>query len=83
MQSGRPVITTRLLGIPKEYDSYMYFFADDSEQGILDGIQRILSKDEAELAAFGQNARQYVNTYKNNTAVGQKIFTMMNTDPEE
>lgn len=83
MQSGRPVITTRLLGIPKEYDSYMYFFADDSEQGILDGIQRILSMDEAELAAFGQNARQYVNTYKNNTAVGQKIFTMMNTDPEE
>jgi glycosyltransferase involved in cell wall biosynthesis len=78
MQSGRPVITTRLLGIPEEYDGYMYFFEDDTKQKLAQGIRQVLSEDEARLSAFGSRARKYVNENKNSRVIAKKIFRLMN-----
>lgn len=78
MQSGRPVITTRLLGIPEEYDGYMYFFEDDTKQKLGQGIRQVLSEDEACLGAFGSRARKYVNENKNSRVIAKKIFRLMN-----
>ena len=78
MQSGRPVITTKLLGIPEEYEQKMYFFEDDTTEAIKQGIEKILELDEQVLKAFGEQARDYVNENKNNVEVGRKIFCLMN-----
>lgn len=78
MQSGRPVITTKLLGIPEEYREYMYFFDGDTVEDILRGVENTLALDEKELATFSKKAQAYVNENKNCMAIGTKLFTLMN-----
>lgn len=78
MQSGRPVITTKLLGIPKEYENYMYFFESDTTQQIKADIERVLSQNESDLICFAHAAREYVNENKNSLAAGKRIFSLMN-----
>ena len=80
MQSGRPVITTKLLGIPKEYENYMYFFESDTTQQIKADIERVLSQNESDLICFAHAAREYVNKNKNSVAAGKRIFSLMNAD---
>lgn len=80
MQSGRPVITTKLLGIPAEYEGKMFFFEDDSVEKIKEGIENILSMDETCLAEFGAAAKSYVNENKNERAAGKRIFALMNEE---
>ncbi len=76
MQSGRPVVTTKLLGIPADYSDKMFFFEEDSVEAIKQKIEEILSMDEAQLAAFGQTAADYVNKEKNNVATAQRIYNL-------
>lgn len=80
MQSGRPVITTKLLGIPGDYDDCMFFFEDDTKEGIRQGLERVLAMDEVELQAFGQHAQSYVNENKNNIIQGQSIRRLMDLE---
>ena len=78
MQSGRPVLTTKLLGIPKEYEDYMFFFEDDDKESIKSELQRVLSLEESYLANFGKQAQTYVNENKTNVVVAKKMFQMIN-----
>jgi glycosyltransferase involved in cell wall biosynthesis len=78
MQSGRPVITTKLLGIPEEYEGKMFFFENDTTDALKEGIRKVLAMEEAELAAFGKAAKQHVDENKNNVAVGRRLFNLMN-----
>ena len=80
MQSARPVLTTRLLGIPEEYNDYMYFFEDDTKEAIQRGLEKVLSLDEKELEKFACNARDFVNQNKNNGFIGRKIHDFMNME---
>ena len=80
MQSGRPVITTRLLGIPAEYQGRMYFFDGDSKEQLREKLEQILALPEAELCRFGKAARTYVNENKNQAAVGKRIFDLMDSE---
>ena len=79
MQSGRPVITTRLLGIPEDYEQRMYFFEGDTKEELKKGLERVLSIDEKELAAFGNDAKKYINDNKNNVARSRQMFEMLNS----
>ena len=80
MQSGRPVITTRLLGIPQEYDDKMFYFEDDTTSMIQAGLEKVLMMEESELAAFGEAAKHFVNENKNNKSVGKKIMELMQAE---
>lgn len=80
MQSGRPVITTRLLGIPEEYNDYMYYFENDSVEGLKRGLEKVLSLEESELKQFALRAKSYVNDNKNNITIGRRIHDFMNQE---
>lgn len=73
MQSGRPVLTTRLLGIPSEYDELMFYFDDDSIEALKSRIIEVLSMSEVELKTIAKKAQRHVNENKNNIVVGKKI----------
>lgn len=80
MQSGRPVITTRLLGIPAEYEGRMYFFEGDTKDQLREKLEQVLALPEEELSSFGKAAQTFVNENKNNAAVGKKIFDLMDSE---
>lgn len=73
MSSGTPVCTTRLRGIPGDYETHLYWFNDESIDGIANTLSSILDKDEDELKNFGQDAKQFVCKNKNKVVQGKKI----------
>lgn len=73
MMSGKPVLMYKLLGIPDEYDSYLYYVKDNLE----DALRAVLSLPEVELSAKGKAAKQFVTTEKNAVAQTRKILNML------
>ncbi|MGI6530173.1 MAG: glycosyltransferase [Clostridia bacterium] len=74
MASGTPLLTTKLPGMPKEYYDYVYFFEDESEDGMLKALQHILVKSAEQLHDFGQRAKQFVMNEKTNKRQAQKLM---------
>lgn len=77
MVSGTPLVTTKLPGMPKEYNCYVYLFEDETVDGYYKTLRNVLSKPESELAAFGERARKFVLTKKNNIAQTQRILKLL------
>lgn len=72
MQSGTPTLTTRLKGIPNEYDDFMLYFDDYSEYCILNRINEIYNMDRNYIANFGIRAKCFA-TSKNIKNQGDKM----------
>ena len=79
MASGTPLCTTRLPGMPLEYYPYVYFFDDESEDGMLATLQDILGKSEREYHEFGRKAKEFVMSEKTNLKQGKKLLDFINT----
>lgn len=77
MASGTPLLTTKLSGIPKDYGDYLYFFNDESVEGMAKKLNNILSKSDKELNEFGLRAREYVFNNKNNIIQTKKIINFL------
>ena len=77
MVSGTPLVTTKLPGMPKEYNCYVYLFEDETVDGYYKTLRNVLSKPESELAAFGERARKFVLSKKNNIAQTQRILKLL------
>lgn len=77
MLSGRPILTTRLPGIPSEYDGYCYFFPEDTVEGIAAGLVRISALSEQELSARGLKNQEFVLQNKSNVVQVRRILEMM------
>ena len=75
MMAARPVLMFRLPGVPKEYDPYLTYFS--SQSSMSDDMIRLCGKDEAELAAIGQQARQFVLEQKNCKVQAERILRCM------
>lgn len=78
MSSGTPVLTTRLKGIPEDYEPYLYWFDDESIEGMKDKISEVLSLDSNILDVFGEKAKRFVYDYKNNYIQGSRIVEFAN-----
>lgn len=65
LSSGTPVLTTRLKGIPSEYNDKFYFITDESVDGMRMAITTHINKDKRELVLFGENARKFALDNKN------------------
>lgn len=63
--SGTPVLCAKLPGFPDEYDDYLYYFDESSEDGLATALREVLDKSPAELDAFGKRAKAYVLAEKN------------------
>ena len=66
MVSGTPVLTAKLDGIPDEYNEFLYFFDSLSEDGLKVKLREILDKTLEELAEFGEKAKEFSLSSKNN-----------------
>ena len=74
MASGTPLLTTRLKGMPKEYDKYVYFIDDETEQGIYNRIEELKQIDVKKLQNKGKDAQKFVLNEKNNVVQARKIY---------
>ncbi len=75
MMAARPVLMFRLPGVPEEYDPYLNYFS--SQLSMPDDIIRLCAKKEAELAAIGRQARQFVLEQKNCKVQAERILRCM------
>jgi len=75
--SGRPLIAYKLPGIPDEYDKYIYYIDGNSPGDMAKVIDRVLSKNERELNAFGADARAFVLKNKNQMVQTKKILDLL------
>ena len=80
MVSGTPVLTTKLPGMPKEYEDYIYLIEDESIEGISKILKQILQKTNQELHQMGFNAKQFVLKEKNNILQAKRIINMINKE---
>ena len=60
LASGTPTIMCHLPAIPKEYDDYLFYFTDESAEGIKDKIVEVCSKSNDELMSFGEKAADFI-----------------------
>jgi glycosyltransferase involved in cell wall biosynthesis len=83
MASGRPVITTKLPGMPEEYKEYVYLIEDESISGIETVITEVMSKSPEKLTAFGERAKEFVLQNKNNHRQTAKIISLIDETRKE
>ena len=74
MVSGTPLLTTRLPGMPKEYDSHVFFFEDESVEGMSRTLREVLSKTPTELHQKGILAKEYIMKNKTEALQAKKIL---------
>ena len=74
MASGTPLLTTKLPGMPEEYDSYVYLIEDESAKGIAKTLQKVLALSRKERVLKGQRARDFVLTQKTNVIQSGRIM---------
>ena len=76
MVSGTPVLTTRLPGMPEEYEQYVYLIEDESVEGLEQALKTILAKPAEELHQKGMEAKEFVLQNKNNVVQARKVIEM-------
>lgn len=79
MQSGTPVLTTRLPGIPAEYYQHVFSIETETTEGIAEALRRTLSIPTAELREKGESAREFVVRDKSWQAQAQHIARFLHS----
>lgn len=77
MSTGTPLITTRLESIPQDHFPHLFFFDDDSVEGLYFGLNNVLKLDRHELHAFGIRAKDFVVNEKNNIVQAGKLIKIL------
>ena len=80
MASGTPVLTTKLLGMTKDYYEYVYCFKDETVEGMSETLKTILEKDDEQLLEKGKKAQHFVMMQKNNLIQARKILDLVNNN---
>lgn len=75
--SGTPVITTMLPCITQEYNPYVFWFDDDTVEGIATTLKRCAEMDGSELKEKGLKARHYIIEEKNNQKQIRKLIDII------
>jgi glycosyltransferase involved in cell wall biosynthesis len=77
MVSGTPVLTTKLPGMPREYDRYAYLFGDESVDGMAKTLNEVLGLSREELHSTGSRAKAFVLNNKSNTAQARCVLEFL------
>lgn len=77
MASGTPVLTTKLKGIPGEYNKYLFFFENESPQGFAEEIEKLLKCNHDYMNEFGEKAKHFAVKKKGYNVQGKKIAGFM------
>jgi glycosyltransferase involved in cell wall biosynthesis len=73
MASGRPVLTTRLPGIPCEYDPFLLWIDQETPEGLSALLQHLASEPKEELHELGRRGKDFVLSGKNFRQQGRRI----------
>ena len=73
MVSGTPVLSSRLPGIPGEYENYIFYFDDNTQESLAQKMREILDMSPEELESKGASARRFALEEKNNVVQSAKI----------
>lgn len=74
MASGTATLTTKLPGMPEEYNSHVYLFENESVEGMHITLKTLLAKSKEELYQFGQRSKEFVLEKKNNSSQTARII---------
>jgi glycosyltransferase involved in cell wall biosynthesis len=77
MVSGTPLLTTKLPGMPSEYNDYVYLIEDESVAGMHSILTNLLSKSDEELQQFGDRAQSFVLKNKSNEIQAKRIVNFL------
>lgn len=77
MVSGTPTLTTKLPGMPKEYNEFVYLIENETVEGLSQILRDVLSKPREELHKKGLKAKEFVLREKNNVIQAKKILGMI------
>lgn len=77
MASGTPTLMCRLDSIPKEYYEHLFFFEDESVEGMSKMIKHCLDKPIAELSEKGKKASLFIKESKSSEIQGQRVFKFL------
>ncbi len=77
MASGTPVLTTRLPGIPAEYEPYLYFFESETTEGFTNTINKVLSLEDTSLQLKGLSASRFLLEEKNSNKQIERILNLV------
>ena len=73
MASGTPVLMTRLPGMPKDYEEYVYLFDEETVEGFANTLGEVL-QSKSELQEKGKRAREFILTTRNNRGQALRII---------
>ena len=77
MASGTPVLTTKLPGMPKDYDEYVYLLEEENTNGVCKALGEILTKTPEELHQKGMEAKAFTLREKNNVKQAEKLLLLL------
>ena len=77
MASGTPLLTTRLPGMPEEYEQYVFLFEEETLEGYANAINKTLSFPEDYLMKKGIDAQQFVYREKNNINQTRRMIKLI------
>lgn len=73
LKAGRPVIMHKLPGIPPEYDNYLTYFENTSDEEVQKGLLTMMGRTDEELNKIGKRGKLFVEREKNSTVQGKRI----------
>lgn len=79
MVSGRPVITTKLPGIPEEYFKYLFVLHNETPEELAKLLIKVCSMDTNALSEFGKQAKEFIYNNKNYYVQGKRIYDFLKT----
>jgi len=77
MASGTAVLSTRLPGIPDEYEPFLYWIEDDSIEGFTAALERVLSGNREERREKGLAAAEFVRANRSVEAQGLRLYKFL------
>ncbi|MEU7841883.1 glycosyltransferase [Micromonospora sp. NPDC049114] len=77
LSTGVPVVTTRLPGIPPDYEPYLRFAETDTADGLREALLRLLATPPGERAALGAAGAAFVRESRGPAAQGRRIRSFL------
>ena len=75
--TGRPVITTKLPGIPEKYFKYLFVLHNETPEELAKLLIKVCSMDTNVLSEFGKRAKEFVYNNKNYYIQGKRIYDFL------
>jgi glycosyltransferase involved in cell wall biosynthesis len=73
LSMGVPIVTTRLAGIPADYEGRLVFAESDTVEGLRGAISRVLAMPGAEAHALGEAGAEFVRVTRGAQAQGARL----------